>query len=320
MICQDTNYYMNITDVMKTDEISSQVRIQTDVCPSDSRVAYAIRSGLIEMCLSFMERFSDPTELLKAHIENIFRAIYSVSLHRKSAKAIRRKKGKIEEKLMQLGQDQVMSSNAKCMELIDIVRSILDLNGAYCCCCNMSLGRKDIKRCNGCDRMTYCSVDCQKEDWLNGHNLTCFDKCYTDEWADQFQGRYWPITLPRIERDVAKMKALEINITMVQLKLYLDNAENILNQARSLDIPLHDCVVMFDIRQCPPTVEVRYNEYCAAESIKGFEDTRSKENITCLYISYYDFGSLEVSPFVMQRLFPHERLFKECQSKHVPGG
>ena len=191
-----------------------------------------------------------------------------------------------------------------------MVRSIIDINGTYCCCCNMSLGEKEVKRCNGCGRMTYCSVNCQKEDWLGGHNLTCCNKHYTEEQSGVFQGRYWPITLPRIERDVAKMKALEINITMVQLKLYLDNAENILNQARSLDIPLHDCVVMFDLLQCPPTVEVSYNEHYG----------RSKENMTCLYISYYDFGRLEDGLFVMQRLFPHERLFKECQSKHVPGG
>ena len=123
--------------------------------------------------------------------------------------------------------------------------------------------------------------------------------------------------MPECERAVAKLKELEVNNTMIQLKVFVDNAEAILNQASSLDIPLHDCVVEFDLRQCPPRVSTRrYTEYYESpEAIKSFEDTRSKENMTCLYISYYDFGSLEDGAFVMQRLFPHETLFKECQIK-----
>ena len=292
--------------------IYQDTNIQTN-CPSDCRVAFAIRAGLIEMCLSFMERFSDPTELLEAilNIGFIFKAVHSVSLHMKSAKAIRSKKNKIEEALRRLEGNATID-----WKLLQMARCIVNLNGAYCCHCNKALERKEIKRCNGCDRMTYCSVDCQKEDWLNGHNLACCDKRYTDEQAGVFQGRIWPGE-PESERNVAKMKALEINITMVQLKLYLENAESIRRQARYLGIPLFDCVVEFDLRQCPPRVTTRrYSDhYKSPEAIKSFEDTRSKENMTCLYISYYNFGSLEVSPFVMQRLFSHETLFKECQIK-----
>ena len=84
----------------------------------------------------------------------------------------------------------------KCMELLDMVRSVLDLNGLYCCRCNKSLGKKDMKRCNGCNCMTYCSKACQKEDWLNGHNITC-NKPYIDEQSGQFQGRMWPSNTAR---------------------------------------------------------------------------------------------------------------------------
>ena len=127
--------------------------------------------------------------------------------------------------------------------------------------------------------------------------------------CNQFQGRFLPETMPECERAVAKLKELEVNNTMIQLKLFVDNAEAILNQASSLDIPLHDCVVKFEMQLFPPTVQVmRYTEfYESPEAIKGFEDTRSKENITCLYISYYDIGGRNLS-FVMQRLFPHELL------------
>ena len=69
--------------------------------------------------------------------------------------------------------------------------------------------------------MTYCSKACQKGDWLNGHIVTC-NKEYTEEQSGQFQGRLFPEALQENERAAAKMKELEINITMVQLKLFLD--------------------------------------------------------------------------------------------------
>ena len=159
--------------------------------------------------------------------------------------------------------------------------------------------------------MTYCSRACQKEDWLNGHNLTCCNKEYTDEQAGQFQGRYLPELEPESERNVAKLEALEQNFNMIQLKLFLDNSGTILSQARELNIPLHDCVVHFDLRYCPLTVEViRYTErYVQPEQMKCFEETSSKENITCIYYSFFYMGTLRdngVSPSIaLQRLFPH---------------
>ena len=114
---------------------------------------------------------------IQCTIENV----HCISLHMKSAKAIRRKRSCIEEKLMQLGQDKVISSNVKCNKLFDMVRAIHDLSGAYCTRCNKSLGKTEIKRCNGCNRMSYCSKACQREDWLSGHNLTCSNKHYTVE-------------------------------------------------------------------------------------------------------------------------------------------
>ena len=234
----------------------------------------------------------------------------------KSAKAIRSKKNCIEEKLMQLGQNTKISNNDKCKELLDMVRAILDINGAYCCRCNKSLDKKGIKQCNGCNRMAYCSKACQREDWLNGHILAC-NKQYTHEQAGQFQGRIWPVREPESERAAAKLEALEQNFNMIQLKLFFDNSGSILRQARSLAIPLYDCVVHFDLRHCPPTVEVmRYTEHFEQpERIKCFEDTRSRKNITCIYISSIFNGELlasGVSPFMaMQRFYPQEWLSKK---------
>ena len=80
--------------------------------------------------------------------------------------------------------------------------------------------------------MTYCSRACQKEDWFNGHNVTCC-KAYIYEYAAQFQGRYIPEKVPENERAAAKSNEIEKNISMIQLKLFLDNAEDILSQAKA---------------------------------------------------------------------------------------
>ena len=172
--------------------------------------------------------------------------------------------------------------------------------------------------------MTYCSKACQTQDWLSGgHNLAC-SKEYADDQEGQFQGRIWPLREPESERAAAKLESLEQNFNMIQLKLFLDNSETILSQARSLGISLCDCVVQFDLRKCPPRVTTkRYSEflYESPQVRRGFEDTRSKENITCLYFSTIFNGELLASgraPLIlMQKFYPHEWLSKETLKKYI---
>ena len=127
-------------------------------------------------------------------------------------------------------------------------------------------------------------------------------------------GRICPVRGPESERAAAKLEALEQNFNMIQLKLFLDNSDTILSQARELNIPLCDCVVQFDIRYCPPTVEVmRYSEhYEQPEEVKYFEVGRSKANITCDYISSIFNGELlapgTTTLIAMQRFYPQEWL------------
>jgi len=251
---------------------------------NDTRVAFAIRAGLVEMCFTFIGHHVQVEDSF-SYIESIFECIHEVSLHQKSAKAIRSKKSSIEEKLHQLDENVDITNNPKCKKLLDMIRSIINLNGSYCCRCNKSLSKTNVKVCNGCHRMTYCSRSCQKEDWLNGHSVSC-NKGLSAEQVGQFQGRYEP-ELPEDKRAAAKLKELEININMIQNKLFLDNAENILRQAKALDLPLYDCVVKFDLREYPLTVVVEdYKEnFLTPKAVKGFEQSRSKENITCDYFS-----------------------------------
>ena len=289
--------------------------------PSDTRIALAIRAGLIEMYLCFIDRFGEHKSFtdesfikgvggssLYNTIRRLLKDIHSISLHQKTAMAIRSKRESIEKELARLQQNISITNDIKSMELLDIIRATLDLNGSYCCRCNKFLIKTDVLECNGCHRMSYCLRACQKEDWLNGHSVTCC-KSYTAEIVGQFQGRLLPVSVPENERAATKMKELETNLNMIQLKLFLDSSETILAQAEALNIPLYDCDVRFDLRKCPPAVEV--SKY--TETSLGFDETRSKKNITCIYASSFYFGDSEEG-LAMQRFFPHEWLVRRSTS------
>jgi len=310
---------------------------------SDTRIALAIRAGLIEMCLNFVDRFGghesfcDEDKSLYNRIESIFYIINDISLHQKTAKAIRSKKIVTEDKLVRLADTITTNDttandmstsiiyNDKCKDLLDIARCILDINGSYCCRCIKQLSKTEVMQCNGCSSMVYCSKECQKEDWLNGHKLTCNKLCTNDN-VGQFQGRFQPAILPEEEGDASKLKELETNFNMIQLKLFLDHSGTILSQAKALGIPLCDCIVVFDRRNCP--IKIETFKYChekffgltdngcfkSVEEREGFEASRSKENITCVYVSRMIIGDDikdEDKPVLfMQRLFPHDWLKK----------
>lgn len=310
--------------------------------PSDTRVAAAVRSGLIEMCLNLITCFGcrksfcldtngsccdtlhSPPLSFSKYIESIFKAVHCSSFDNKTWKAIRHKRDEIELELVRLEQNTDISSNTNCQSLLDMVRSIINLSGTYCCRCNKSLERKAIKLCDGCNCMVYCSESCQRDDWLNGHKLSC-NKPYAEENGCQFQGRIHPRKVPGNERDVAKMEDLEINMTSIQLKLFLDHSDTILDQASSSGISLCDCIVFFRFKDCPPAIEVRgiIDCECFSSEVKEvFESsTRSSDNITCVYESFVYHGweeeNEEVPLLRLQRLFPAKWLLKQskrCQS------
>jgi hypothetical protein len=327
-----------------------------EIQPSDTRIAFAIRAGLVEMCLNFIRRFGHKSFYRKTDGDSLAGAIWyillctsDISLHQKTAKAIRSKKDEFQNQLGRL-EKIATNNNTDVGMLLDMVKSILNLNGSYCCRCNKSLSKTEVKQCNGCSRMVYCSIACQKEDWLNGHNLTCC-KSYTDATAGQFQGRVLPSTtldkdehiltydkdgrfqgsvqpvvpIPEEnERATTKLVELEKNITMIQLKLFLDNSETILSQAKVLNLPLYDCIVVFDLRRFLTRVEVKkYTDHYMPKAAKGYRKTRSKENITCIYDSYIFNGTYAakddedkrqiyyVPKLSLQKMFPHEWLLNQ---------
>jgi len=212
------------------------------VYANDARTAFAVRAGLIDMCLDFIDKFGkiasidqeDDGPKLFPFTRRIFRAIHEVSLHQKTTKAIRSKRVEIEKRLLSLEGNTDITGSSECKRVLDMVRSILNISGSYCSRCNKSLSRTEVKQCNRCNIMTYCSRACQREDWLNGHSVTCCTpnthklllKFMSHKLAGRYQGRCLPKILPESGRAAAALKELEVNVSMIQLKLYLDNSEH----------------------------------------------------------------------------------------------
>ena len=321
MIDLGANYRHNVESAeLVTKFAARMIRIEISEeksQPNDTRTAFAIRAGLFEMCFGFIESFYRHSSItfddgLFHFIGRVFFIVHEVVLHQKTAKAIRSKRIMIEEKLVCLEQNTDITSYTECRDILGMVKSILGLSGSYCCRCNKSLSKTEIMECSGCGRMMYCSRSCQREDWLNGHNVTC-GKSYTADLAGQFQGRIIE-TVSNDERDATKIEDLEINMSMIQLKLFLDNSETILAQVKSLNLNFCDCLVVFDICNCPIEVEVKnYTDVFERPDLqKGFEESRSMDNITCLYYSSIYSGNRK-GYVARQRLFPHEWLKKQSK-------
>ena len=296
--------------LVRTRNVVKKRPLQGDHQTSDTRVALAIRSGLIEMCQGFIrqygwhESFTDEICLsLSDYLGRLFDIVHSTSFQKKSWKAIRHKKMAIKLELELTVNTIDVRYSAERTELLKMVRFFLNVNGSYCCRCNKSLSRTEVKLCNGCGCMTYCSRACQKEDWLNGHKLSC-GKTYTNETVGQFQGRVQPEEVPSNDRDASNLNDFVLNVNMIGLKLFKDNSDFILQQARSLGVPLCDCIVVFDMDSCPCTLTTySYSKFYNTELKKLYEDSRSEKNITCRYYKHLLDGEAGV-----QRLFPHEWL------------
>ena len=162
----------NIVDAMRISKISFCMlvrKVQGNVHPIDKRIAFAIKSGLFEMCFELLARFEcDPSvrliacdakrdELIKCLVE-IADVIKAVALHQNTSKAIRDRRCHIVEALKQLCI-QVKSKQSS--EFVDIVSSIMELNEGSCSRCNKPIEWRTALFCGGCRQVAYCGEMCQ---------------------------------------------------------------------------------------------------------------------------------------------------------------
>ena len=95
---------------------------------------------------------------------------------------------------------------------------------------------------------------------------------------------------------------------MIQLKLFLDHSGAILRRAEELDLPLHDCVVRFDLRRCPPEITTKVNESRLSN--------QAKDGVACVYFAHFYSGLFTeadcekggLKTVTMRRILPHKWL------------
>ena len=165
---------------------------------SDSRIAAAISSGLLELCLDFCSRYGEHTDPhpntedhMITYLWHLASSAHVSALHRRSFKAINRRLGPIQKALSDLGvtekklylpaADQTDKSSVpstaentffigwenkypgnteRCKEVIQSVKSALYLSTTCCCQCLKTIKASVVKRCSNCQRTVYVSARC----------------------------------------------------------------------------------------------------------------------------------------------------------------
>ena len=204
--------------------------------PSDSRVAVAIKAGLIQLCLDLTTKFLQDKGAI-SFLECILKHCYRVSLHKKSARAIGELRAYIVEELA-CCNCEASGSNKDVNLVTQMIQCITDLNTILCPQCDEQIARSNIYLCNGCKRTAYCSNECQAKAWHGSwHEHMC---------------KMGKTTLTQ-----KSAEDLKTNMYMAQKSILLRHKDTILAQLSSLETELRDSLVLFDLRQCPPVIDVR---------------------------------------------------------------
>jgi hypothetical protein len=266
-------------------------RADYQVFPIDKRIAYAIKSGLLEMCIGFITRFECAhgvygwDELMDGLV-CIAELIYSVSLHQNTSKAIRDRQCQTVEALNPL-LTKVQSEQFS--HFVYILSSVMELNEGSCSRCNKRIEWHTALFCVGCRRVAYCGVKCQKEDWRYGsHSSSCsFLACS----ADMMGLTTFDV---KSSRNISELTGLRNNIITSQKKLFLRHEVALSTQL--LTYPdRSDYIAVFDLsnEQEPIIIEHYHDRFFYSKQRKWFEDFRSREKVVCLFTSQVLNGELD---------------------------
>jgi hypothetical protein len=258
-------------------------RADEKVFPIDKRIAVAIKSGLLEMCIGFITRFEcahgvyGRDELMDGLV-CIAEVIQQVALHQNTSKAIRDRRCQTVDALNSL-LTKVQSKQST--QFVDILSSVLELNEGSCSHCNKPIEWHTALFCEGCRRVAYCGVKCQKKDWKYGtHSSDCsFLACSADVMG---------LTTFNVEssRNISELTGLRNNIVTSQKKLFLRHEVALSSQL--LTYPdRSDYIAVFNTsnQQRPISFRHYYDQFTCMKQRKWFEDFRSLDKVICLFIS-----------------------------------
>jgi hypothetical protein len=281
----------NIVDAMRISNISFCMlvrKVQGNVHPIDKRIAFAIKSGLFEMCFELLARFEcDPSVRLIAcdakrdelieYLVEIADIIRAVALHQNTSKAIRDRQSHIMQSLTPL-VPQLKSEQS--VQFVEILSSIMDLNEGSCSHCNEPIEWRTALFCGGCRRVAYCGEKCQKEDWRHGsHSSHC---SFLARSADVFRLTTFEF---KSSRNKSELTGLRNNIVTSQKKLFLRHEGSIF---QFLSFPVQsDHIVLFNLsnKQQPIGLIHYHDQFTCSKQRAWFEDFRSSDKIICVFAS-----------------------------------
>jgi len=267
--------------------------------PIDRRVAFAIKSGLLDMCFEFITHYfvcdmsvqvisCDPKrdELIR-QLVRIAQLIQAVALHQNTSKAIRDRRCQIMEALQPLS---IQVKTEQSTQFFDILSSVIELNEGSCSRCNKPVDWRTALFCEGCRRVAYCGVKCQKKDWRYGsHYLNC---SFLARSADVLGLTTCDV---RRSRNIVELTGLRNNIITSQKKLFLRHEVALFSQLFTYP-DRSDYIVVLDLStKQEPVSFVHYNVQCTCSTQrKWFEDFRSPEKVICLFMSDVLNGKIDV--------------------------
>jgi hypothetical protein len=264
-------------------------KAQGNAYPIDKRIAFAIKSGLLEMCFDFITRFAcDPnTQLIARDAQRnqlmealvyIADLIKAVVLHQNTSKAIRDRRCQTVEALNSL---LTKKQSKQSTQFVDILSSVMELNEGSCSRCNKLIEWHTALFCEGCRRVTYCGVKCQKKDWKHGtHSSHC---SFLARSADMMGLTLFDV---KSSRNISELTGLRNNIVTSQKKLFLMHKVSLFSQLVCCS-DQSDCVAVFDLsnKQRSIIVEHYHVVFACPKQRKWFEDVRSPGKIICVFVS-----------------------------------
>ena len=304
------NFTTNIDDaesILKLSLSTIAWRTQGKSYPIDKCIAFAIKSGLLDMCFEFLSRFAcDPTIQLRAcdpirHdrddlmvlLVSIAAFIQAVDLHQKTAKAIRDARSQIIKMLTPL-MTQERNEKSFMFQFVDILSSILDLNEGSCSCCNTPIVWRTALFCGGCRRVAYCGLKCQKSDWRYGsHSSEC---SFLARSADVLGLTTFNV---RRRRNISTLTGLRNNIVTSQYKLFLRHEDKLSTQLLTYQDRI-DYIARFNLSLfLRPISFVHYHDhFTCPRQRKWFEDFRSLDRVLCMFTSDVFNGELDKDEYI----------------------
>ena len=222
--------------------------------PDDVQFAKAIEAGLLETMLQLLQKYSSGSvgqPRLVELVDTLLHAAGVVALSRKSGKAIRER-----STALRTNAASVIRSGC-CVPQAKIVQAIVDkavqadskakiTDGRLSLCRWCQTRSESVRRCGGCKRATYCSKECQVQDWKKGgHKQEC-KLMATNEVRAAGTGAN--------KTEIRNLKRFEENLSAAGNNLFSETHGDIIMQATLRGYDVVNCVTVFDFTETPPTI------------------------------------------------------------------